>query len=152
MAYCSVDDVKLVLQGTSGELPAAADKLDETQIHVEIENAQCEVDAALSNFYITPLTAVPGLVLPDIIMYITRDIAVYLCDLTFRMSKEYGGGASPIRLRYSRAKDLLNGLLNGKYTLDVPEDARRSTNGEVFNPYEGDLITVEHLFGSAVYG
>jgi phage gp36-like protein len=152
MAYCSVEDVRLMLKGTLGDVPAAADKLETEQIEAEIDNAQAEVDAALSNMYIVPLTAVPGLVLPDVIKYITRDIAAYLCDLTFRMSKEYGGGANPIRLRYSRAKDLLNGLLNGKYVLDVPEDARRSTGSEVFNPYEGDLITVEHLFGSAVYG
>lgn len=152
MAYCTVDDVKLVLKGVSGDLPAAADKLEVAQIQVEVDNANAEVDMALGNHYVVPLWVTPGLVVPDIIKYITRDIAAYLCDLTFRMSKDYGQGANPLRLRYSRAKDMLNGILSGKYTLDVPEAARRTTGSEVINPYEGELITVEHLFGPAVYG
>lgn len=147
MSYCTVDDVKLVLKGVSGGLPAAADKLDEFQLEDAITNAQIEVDLALSSFYVTPMNPVP-----EVIRQLTRDIAVYLADLTFRMSKDYGDAANPIRLRYGRARNLLDGILSGRYYIDVDDAQLRIGTSEVINPYEGDLITVEHLFGSAVYG
>lgn len=149
MSYCEVDDLRLVLKGTSGSVPAAADKLEDEQLQVAIDNAEVEVNLALSNLYVVPL---PVLAEPNPIKYITVDIACYLADLMYRMSKEYGSGANPLRLRYSRARSLLDGLLTGKYRLQVPSEYILSSTSEVFNPYDGDLITVEHLFGEAVYG
>lgn len=147
MSYCSVEDVKLVLKGAAGILPATATSLNDIQLQDSINNAQTEVDLALSSFYVTPLNPVP-----EVIRQITRDIAVYLADLTFRMSKDYGDGSNPIRLRYSRARNLLDGIVSGRYYIDVDESQLRSGTSEVINPYDGDLITVEHLFSSAVYG
>jgi phage gp36-like protein len=147
MSYCGIDDVKLILKGTSGDLPAAADKLDDIQLTDAIIDAQIEVDLALSSFYITPVSPVP-----EVIKLITRDIAVYLADLTYRMSKDYGDAANPIRLRYSRARSLLDGIVSGRYYLNLGESALSTGTSEVINPYDGDLITVEHLFGPAVYG
>lgn len=147
MSYCSVDDVKLVLKGTSGNIPAAADKLSDIQLIDAINNAQMEVDLALSSFYVTPMNPVP-----EVIKYITRDVAVYLADLTFRMSKDYGDAANPIRLRYQRSRNLLDGILSGRYYIAVDDSQLLSGTSEVINPYDGDLITVEHLFGAAVYG
>lgn len=147
MSYCSVDDVKLVLKGTAGVLPAAADKLNDLQLQDSINDAQIEVDLALSSFYTTPMNPVS-----DVIRFITRDIAVYLADLTFRMSKDYGDAANPIRLRYSRARNLLDGIVSGKYYIAVEESQLLTGTSEVINPYDGDLITVEHLFGPAVFG
>lgn len=147
MSYCEIDDVKLVLRGTSGELPAGADKLDDNQLIDCITDAQSEVDLALSQVYVTPLNPVP-----DIIIQVTKDIAVYLADLIFRMSKDYGSIRNPIVLRYTRARLLLDGIRDGKYLIDVPEDNISQTTSEVFNPYCGDLITVQMLFGPADHG
>lgn len=151
MAYCAIEDVQMILEGTSGELPAAADKLTADQLEQAIDDAQTEVDLALSNFYVTPIVT-DHEPTNEVLKHITADIAVYLADLTFRMSKEYGSGANPLRLRYSRARSLLDGILSGRYRLMVPEVNLQSGTSEVINPYDGDLITVEHLFGRAVYG
>lgn len=151
MAYCAIEDVELILKGVSGDLPAAADKLDDAQIQQSIDDAGKEVDLALSNFYVTPVVTEHEPTI-EVLKHITANIAAYLADLTFRMSKEYGSGANPLRLRYTRARALLNGILEGKYRLMVPEVDLQTGTSVVINPYEGDLITLEHLFGQAVYG
>lgn len=150
MLYCEVEDVELIVKGTSGDLPAAADKLEPEQIQQAIDDAENEVNLALSNFYVTPVVTDHEPTIA-VLKHITANIAAYLADLTFRMSKEYGSGANPLRLRYTRARSLLDGVLSGRYRLMVPEVNLQTGTSAVINPYEGDLITVEHLFGQAVY-
>lgn len=147
MSYCSITDVKTVLRGTSGDLPAGADKLDDDQIQQSIDNAQAEVDLALSQFYITPLNPVP-----DTIKIITQDIAAFVSDLTFRMSKPYSI-TNPLWIRYQRVKMFLDGITKGTYYINVSDDSLlRQDTTEVINPYDGDLITVDMLFGPALHG
>lgn len=146
MSYCSIADVKVVLRGTSGELPAGADTLDDDQILQAIRSAQTEIDLALSQFYITPLNPVP-----DVIHDITQEIAAFMSDLTYRMSKPYSI-TNPFWLRYQRVKAFLDGITKGTYYVNVSEDNLRQDTSEVINPYDGDLITVDMLFGPALHG
>lgn len=145
--YVQRDEVEAVLGGTIGDVPGSAAELTDAQIDTEIANAEAEVDLNLRVRYIVPLNPVPV-----VVKYITRDIAVQLCDWTFRMSKEYGSGSNPVRLRYDRAREVLHSIRDGLYSLDVPESSYRSDVSIALNPYEGDLITVKHLFGEAQYG
>lgn len=146
MSYCSIDDVKAILRGTSGDLPAGADKLDDDQIQQSIDNAQVEVDLALSQFYIVPLNPIPA-----IIKVITQDIAAFMSDLTFRMSKPYTI-TNPLWIRYQRVKGFLDGITKGKYYVNVSDANLRQDTSEVINPYEGTLITIDMLFGPALHG
>lgn len=148
--YCSIDDVRSVLSGISASPDitiTAANGLLDSQLIQSIVDAQVEVDLALSQFYLTPLNPVP-----DAVKYITIDVACYMADLTFRMSKDYGANANPIRLRYARARSLLDGIVSGQYQINVPADNLRTNNVEVINPYCGELITMKHLFGPAIHG
>lgn len=150
MSYCGIDDVKVVLRGTatsSGDVPGSATSLDDDQILQSIKDAQVEIDMALSQLYITPLNPVP-----DVVMVLTQDIAAYLADLIFRMSKPFVPGTYPLGLRYTRARAILDGIVKGQYYIDVTDDQLRTTTSEAFNPYCGDLITVRHLFGPALHG
>lgn len=147
MAYCTVDDIRNVLKGTAGTLPSAADQLDESQLEQALTDAQTEIDLALARRYVVPFNPVP-----EPIKQIAINIAVYLADLTFRMSKDYGATPNPIRLRYERAKHYIDGIVSGQFALVVPGESIASGEIGVFNPYTGDLITIDHLFGPAIYG
>lgn len=144
--YTTLDEVKQLLMGTAGGLPAAADSLSDDQILAEINRAESEVDMRLSSIYIVPFDPVPTL-----IKYISRDIAAYFCDLTFRMSNNYGTPLDPMIMRYQAAEALLDGLASGAFELGIGTSSRFLSD-EVWNPYDGVLITERHLFGPAVFG
>lgn len=143
--YTSIDDVKLLLQGTAGGLPAAADSLSDEQIQAEINRSEAEIDMLLGSIYEVPFDPVP-----NIIQYLARDIAVYFSDLLFRMSNGYGTSLDPILLRYKSARMLLDGLAARVY--DLGTASTRFLDPEVLNPYDGILITERHLFGPAIFG
>lgn len=145
--YAQVADVKAVLEGQTGDVPGSAAELSEPKIQSALDNAEEQVNINLRSRYIVPLNPVPPLV-----KFITRDIAVQLADWTYRMSREYGAGDNPIRLRYDRAVQLLQDIRMGILSLDVPETNISSGFAEAINPYDGDLITVEHLFEWPRYG
>lgn len=145
MSYVTQEEVRLILDGTTGDLPASGSSLSDEQINAEIERVESEIDTALRGIYTVPFDPVPV-----VIKYIARDMAIYYSDLTFRMSNGYAASLDPILLRYRAAKAILDNLSKGVYSLD----AEGAVSGEslVINPFEGPLISSRHLFGPAIYG
>jgi phage gp36-like protein len=147
--YCTVADVKNVLKGTDdttdiAAMPGTPADLSEAQIRAEIENAQTQVDDALREVYEVPFNPVPAA-----IKYLVRDIAVYLCDLTYRRSRSYELDANPHRLRYRRAEQLLQTYRTELIDLDAPKLSGDGHEPVVIQPYEGILFTPEQIWGPA---
>lgn len=138
MAYSAVEDVRRVLVGNRDETENVTPNiLDTDQIRDDIANADAQIDVALNRRYDVPFVPVP-----DMVKFISIDIACYLADMRFRGAREYSGSTHPFQLRYDRARRLLDDLGSGRRLLSVGEDF----GSEVINPYEGDLMTTSHIF------
>lgn len=145
--YATVEDVRDVLKGTQGDIPGTAADLTDLQLEEAIDNAENQVNSALGGRYDVPFS--PSQV-PNIVHTITRDIACYLADLTYRMGREYLSEANPLRLRYQRAKEMLYAIRDGKSSIeDLPsgDDGKVGSPAYVENPYVGDLLGANHIFG-----
>lgn len=149
MAYSTIADVKLVLQGiveSGGEYDVTPDDLSDEQIEYEIGNADSQIDLALrKRGYSTPLPPP----LPEIIHTLSVDIASAQCDMTFRGSREYSNENNPFRLRYDRARRLLVQITDGEYPIYNPgegPDLTASYDAEVINPYPGDILLTREVF------
>jgi phage gp36-like protein len=116
MAYTTPDEVRLVLTRNPTQTAGNAASLSDTTIESEINSAQQRVDGRLALVYLVPF-ADP---VPTLIRDITRDIAAYLSDLTFREVRDYGSELNPVYLRYKDALALLEQIATGKTT--VPGD------------------------------
>lgn len=145
MAYVDRELVRAILRGTDNVALSSAASLSDDQMDAEISRAEVEIDTALSPVYATPFEPVP-----TAIELIARDISAFFADLTFRKGNAYDSQFDPVLMRYQAARRILDGLASGKYSLDaLPSDR---FGAEVINPYDGDLITIEHLFGPAQFG
>lgn len=130
----------MLLVGNRGELSENnnPDVLDSDQVQQDIDDADMQIDAALTRRYPVPF-AEP---VPAAIKFISLNIAAYLCDLRFRGSREYESERYPFPLRYDRARRLLDDLGSGRRLLSESED----DFSEVINPYEGTLMNTQHIF------
>lgn len=140
MAYCTVDDVRVILRGNAEDPNegTAASLADET-ITVHIASASAEIDANLYHRFTLPFNPVP-----DLVNNICRDIAAYLSDLTFRENVEYKSPQEPILLRYQRAEALLKSVRVGDiYLPDATglEEPGQQVNITVANPYDSALFS-----------
>jgi phage gp36-like protein len=139
--YSDVEQVRAILVGARTESQSlGANTLDTDQIEDEIKNADSQIDTALQRRYGALLPFSP---VPPVINSISADIATYLCDLRFRRSREYGTESHPTILRYDRARRLLDDIGNGRRVISGLSTDNAS---EVFNPYEGTLMTTKQIF------
>lgn len=141
--YCSAEDVRKALAPEGAEDQSTAAEMSDDAIYREVTNAQQEIDARLRDRYMVPFAdgEVPGLV-----STITADIAAYLSTLTQRRAGEVVEDDT-VRLRYARAKELLEKLGDGTLDLDVPPAEVQAGAGEpsLYNQYDGDLFDEEQL-------
>lgn len=110
--YTTVAAVRAVAVRDAGNPSATLASLSDDQLQEAINDAAQQVDSLLGYTFPTPFSAP----VPLQIGTITRDIAVYLADWTYRQFKDYAPG-NPIVLRYQRATDLLESLRSGKARL-----------------------------------
>jgi len=116
VAYTTPDEVRLVLTRDLTQVTGNAASLSDETILSEINSAQQRVDGKLALRYQVPF-ADP---VPTLIRDITRDVAAYLCDLTFREVRDYGSELNPVYLRYKDALALLDSIAKGETV--VPGD------------------------------
>lgn len=109
MAYAEAVDVRAILARDQAHTAATAASLTDEQIGDALVDASNQVDAALGFTYPTPFTLMPY---PMLVVQVTRDIAAYLSDLTYRGTKDYGT-SDPVVLRYQRALQMLKDLASG---------------------------------------
>jgi phage gp36-like protein len=150
MPYSTWTEVQEVLKGLiePNEYDVTpGNELSQAQIEREISNADAEIDLALRKAgYSTPLSSPPALV-----HQLSIDIAVALCDLTFRGSRAYEGDLSPFRIRYDRAKEILELIAEKDYPVYNPGDPDAPVRGSgydavVINPYPGPVLLDKEVF------
>lgn len=142
--YTTPDEVRLVLTRDPDQTAGNAASLSNDTIQGEITSAQQRVDGRLALVYKVPF-ADP---VPTLIRDITRDIAAYLSDLTFREVRDYGSELNPVYLRYKDALALLEQIATGKTTVPgdpVPPESESGSMsvGDVFGGGQtplGDLF------------
>jgi phage gp36-like protein len=109
MGYAAVADVRAVLAKDQFHPESTAASLSDDQISEAIQDASDQVDAAIGFTYPTPFTLTPY---PRLVVQVTRDIAAYLADLTYRGTVDYATG-DPVVARYTRAQQVLKDLQSG---------------------------------------
>lgn len=153
MSYATIAQVREVLARDSIHVAATAASLSDPQIQDNLDDATSQVNSALGYAYPTPF----GLPYPQLIVNITRDIAAYLSDLTFRGTMDYSTTNSPILLRYARAMQQLKDLAAGAAKLiDWPPPGSVVTapasnqDGQIlggFQPTAYELTAGQRSFG-----
>lgn len=144
MAYCTAEQVRGVLARDVAQATGTAATLFDVDIlEYHIGAAQAELDGRVAGRYVTPF---PDPV-PALIQSLTVDVAAWLATLTYRQSKSMEPD-DPVRLRYQRALELMQGLSDGSIDLPpghTPGDGGAETTGvaTVRNPYIGRLFGVE---------
>jgi phage gp36-like protein len=142
--YTTPAEVRLVLTRDLDQTAGNAASLSDATILSEIASAQQRVDGRLALVYQVPFADPVPLLIRDI----TRDVAAYLSDLTFREVRDYGSELNPVYLRYKDALALLEQIATGKTTVPgdpVPPESEASglSVGDVFSGGQtplGDLF------------
>lgn len=136
--YVQVEEVRAVLARDPGQVPNTAASLDDAAITSHIDSAQAQVDGRISGRYTVPF---PDADVPKLVADITRDIAAYLCDLTFRQGTDYETDRDPVVLRYQQALQLLGQIATGSIDLPIPGGGGESGGLlSARNRYRGDLF------------
>ena len=147
MRYTSVEAVLSILVRDVDDVDSTAASLSTGQIEDAIESAETEVDAKLAHEYQVPFPEEDQT--PPLIRDITRDIAAFLADLTFRRDADYTSDNEPMLMRHRRAQELLALLSSGNIELQgaLPiggEVPGPSTKPVVKNAgYYGNLFTLD---------
>jgi hypothetical protein len=157
MPYSTADEVREILKGyvdpQSSDPDVTAAHLTDAQIEYEIANVDAEINLVLARRgYIVPIPTTwnGNLVsVPTVIHHISIDMAAALSDMTYRGSKAYGDESNPFRLRYDRAKEMLERIAQGAFTLPIPVEGSEGWIDEtqsVFNPYRSEVLLTEEVF------
>jgi phage gp36-like protein len=136
--YAQVDEVRTVLARDPSQYANTAASLDDAAITGHIASAQAQVDGRLSGRYTVPF---PADAVPQLVVDITRDIAAYLADLTYRQGLDYETDRDPVVLRYQQAMQMLGQIAAGQ--IDLPVEPGTSETGGLLtarNRYNGDLF------------
>lgn len=156
--YSTAEQVRDVLRGyrdpQERDPDVTAFDLSDAQIEREISNADSEINLVLARRgYVIPVANVVeatdhGRVT---IRNISIDLASALSDMVFRGSKPYTDGTNPFRLRWERAKELLELIAQGAFVIDIPTqdnpDGQNPDAGQaVFNAYPGRVLVDEDVF------
>jgi len=142
MSYVLPDAVRSVLVRDTDKTTGSAASLTDATIQAAIDDAEAQVDGTLRLLYEVPFDPAP-----DLVVTITRDIAAYLADLTYRQSQDYSSALDPVYLRYQRALQNLQGIATDVITLDAPRsdaDGDEPDIGQatVVNVYRGALFSM----------
>jgi phage gp36-like protein len=113
VSYTTKDKVRLALARDLGEVQGTAASLEDPQIDDAIAEAQSRVDGRLGALYLVPFTD-PA---PALVQTITRDLAAFLADLTYREVRDYSSNLNPVYIRYQEALGLLKEIAEGKVSL-----------------------------------
>jgi len=147
--YVTASDVRAVLArdtSTPEAMQGTAASLPDTDVTAAIVSAQAQVDGRLSARYATPFPD-PA---PQLVADITRDIAAYLCDLTYRQGLDYESDRDPVILRYQQALGQLQMIASGDIDLPVvPGTTESGGLMRAVNRYDGDLFRMDD-FGLGV--
>lgn len=144
MAYTTPDEVRLVLTRDLTQVAGNAASLSDDTILAEIASAQQRVDGKLALRYKVPFTD-PA---PTLIRDITRDVAAFLTDLTFREVRDYGSELNPVYLRYKDALALLDSIAKGETIVPGDPVPPESEEGSmtVVDVYDGGQTPLGTLF------
>jgi phage gp36-like protein len=114
--YTSADEVRLVLTRDLTSTKGNAAGLENATIEENINSACQRINGALSLRYVVPFSDPT----PTLIRDISRDIAAYLSDLSYREIRDYSSELNPVYLRYKDALKLLEQIRIGQ--VNVPGD------------------------------
>lgn len=150
MAYTTKEEVRLILSRDPLQTAGNAASLPDGTIDSEINSAQQRVDGKLALRYKVPFTD-PA---PTLIRDITRDVAAYLCDLTFREVRDYGSELNPVYLRYKDALSLLDQIAKGELVVpgDPAPDESAEGSMEVVATYDGGQTPLGDFFDCGPLG
>lgn len=137
--YATPTTVRAVLARDTTAPTGTAAELSDTVINTAITQAQAQVDGRLANRYTTPFVD-PA---PQLVQDITRDIAAYLSDLTYRQGKDYETQLDPVVMRYQQAQTLLEQIATGHIDLPVAPGVTESGVMRGIQPYSGNLFAME---------
>jgi phage gp36-like protein len=115
--YSTKDQVRYALTRDPGQAQGTAASLGDSQLDDAILEADARIGGRLASRYQIPFVD-PA---PILVSQISRDIAAYLADLSFREVRDYNSALNPVYLRYQDALKLLDQIAEGKVVLpDVP--------------------------------
>lgn len=154
--YCTIRDVRLALTPSALETDnETAAKLPDWQIEDAIAEAEGTINAFLLSRYTIPTMEVEEpnpenplevwvwIVAASPIRGWTRDIAAWLCALTFRRNKDLPED-DPIRLRYLMVLGFLTAVRDRNMDLPLPgADTGDDQGVTVVNLYDGNLFGLE---------
>ena len=112
--YATVDDLRLILDGTDAGTGTAA-QLTDAQLTLALRAASNRVSVFAGNVYDS---SSPQAVPPDIFHDLTLDLAAFWATVTYRKSKAMAAD-DPVMLRYKDASAMLIAVRDGKLRLDV---------------------------------
>lgn len=153
MAYSTEEDIRRILVGARNvNENINPNSLDADQIEDAISSADTQIDAALRNKYAVPVK-INGIIpaeVPSFLHSLSMDIASYLAFLTYRQDREFVSTLASPLLRYQRAMDLLQGIVNGtvELDLDISGTGLAGDAGSVFNMYDGPLFPSSNIFNA----
>lgn len=127
--YCSIADVKNNVSGTDDGTGTCA-QLADGPISAAIAQASNKVSAYAGTVYETD-PATPTVTVPDLVVTLTIQLAVYYATLIYRKSKDLTA-QDPVALMYADAMRTLMDINSGKISVDpVPPGDPVSTGGHV---------------------
>jgi phage gp36-like protein len=151
VAYSAPVDVRNVLApGAFGvndnpSLTHTAADLSDSQLEVEIGQADRIIDGYLNGYYATPVAVTSDALIPEPIHTWSANIAAYLATLTYRRGKDLSQ-QDPVYLRYQLTMQQLMATNSGRMTLNIPTQTSVgavSGVGQAVNPYSGNLVGAE---------
>ena len=128
--YATLDELRLVLDGTDAGSGTAAQLSDE-QLTLALRAASNRISVYAGNIYDS---SSPQATPPDIFHDLALDLAAFWATTTYMKNKSLAAD-HPVVQRYKDAQNLLNAVRDGKLRLDVvtPGGVGQET-GHVVNP------------------
>jgi phage gp36-like protein len=138
--YTTPNGVRLILAPEGNPDPSTAAGLSDVELQEAIDEGASEINARLGSRYSVPFAGA----VPTLIEKLNRDIAAYLANLVYRRGDPLDVD-DPVRLRYNRARDLLNQLAKGEVSLLGEAGIVEGEGAEAFvvNPYDGNLFVLD---------
>lgn len=127
MSYSTKEQVRLALARDLGNVAGTAASLEDVAVADAIAEADSRIDGRLGQLYLVPF-ADPA---PALVQTISRDLAAFLCDLTFREVRDYNSQLNPVYIRYQEALALLKEIAEGKVSLPGAPGVTTPTGGAV---------------------
>lgn len=146
--YSSIEQVRAVLAADQDDAGGSGAVLSNEAIEQNLIDASNQIDGIIRGIYRVPLDPVD-----PIVVTVARDIAAWLCDLTFRQWREQDE-RHPVALRYARAQEQLKQISRGTLILSDQKAAAEeqvSADGDIVAVYPdetgSDLFCAGDYFG-----